>query len=393
VLDIVNISLQPQVLQWARKRARLTLAELSAAVRLDEREVNAWEVSGSILPDHVGLLADATNTPIGFLYLPIPPAEKLPINDFRTVGGTQIKAPTPELIDTIYDAQQKQQWYRDHLKNSGAKPLSFVGSIKATDPVAAVASKIRAAMGISTLAHSSSENALTSLIEQIEAFGILVLRNSAVDISYKRRLSVGEFRGFALSDEYAPLIFVNSQDTKAAQVFTLAHELVHVWLGISGISNLTRTYAAGAAVEKFCNAVAAELLVPASELLAKIQGKELTDYRISRVATHFRVSALVIIRRLRDVDAISDKKFRALYEIREKSFRALAARKKLASKKRGGGPTFYQTFLPRVSPRFAHALVGSALEGRTLYRDAMGLLGLKSTGTIHEMGKRFGFVT
>jgi len=391
----VNIKLQPSLLQWARRRAGLTVADLSATMEVSEGDVEKWEADGNIVADLVDKLAESTRTPIGSLYLSKPPEEKLPINDFRTVGGAAITAPTPDLLDTIYDAQRKQTWFRDYLIESGAEPLWFVGSVKTTDDIFAVARKIREAMGITTSDRTRGtwETALTALIGRIEDFGILVLRNSAVGIDYKRRLSVGEFRGFALSDEYAPIIFVNSYDARAAQLFTLAHELVHIWLGLSGISNLTKTYADGVGAERFCNAVAAEMLVPTEELHAKIRGRPLTEYWIARFGTHFRVSSLVILRRLRDIGALDDNKFRALYEQREKLLHAQALRQKLAAKKSKGGPSFYDVLLPRVSPRFAHALVGSALEGRTLYRDAMNLLGLKSTSAIHGMSKRFGLTS
>ncbi|MDB6095412.1 MAG: hypothetical protein JWM32_2974 [Verrucomicrobia bacterium] len=394
----MNILLEPSVLAWARRRARLDAEELAIKLGIPEEDITKWETDGEIDVDILEKLADATHTPVGFLYLNEPHKETLPISDFRTVGGAGIDAPTPDLLETVYDAQRKQAWYKDHLIQSGANPLWFVGSVSLRDDPATVAKKVNAAMGISTVKRAvaiNKETALVAMIERIEECGILVLRNNAVGIEYDRRLSVGEFRGFALSDPYAPLIFVNSADARAAQLFTLAHEIVHIWLGVSGISNLAKTYSGEVDVEKFCNAVAAEILVPTNELLAKVSGIPLTDYRIARLGTYFRVSVLVMLRRLKDIGAIEEKQFQAMYDARENHFKELAARAKLAAKKRdGGGPSFYNAvLLPRVSPTFAHALVGSALEGRTLYRDAMGLLGLKTTSAIHAMGKRFGFVS
>src|SRR5205814_347586 len=159
--------------------------------------------------------------------------------------------------------------YRDYLLSEGDEPLDFVGSISLDTDHDSAAQKIRERIGFQTELREQEnawEDALKLQIEQIEEAGVLVMRSGIVGSNTHRPLSVAEFRGFALADKYAPLIFLNGSDGKAAQMFTLAHELVHIWLGKSGISNPHRTYAGGQQIERFCNAVAAKVLVPDEDI-------------------------------------------------------------------------------------------------------------------------------
>lgn len=156
------------------------------------------------------------------------------------------------------------------------------------------------------------------MFEQCEENGILVTRTGMAKGNPHRPLKVEEFRGFALSDPYAPLIFINSRDSQAAQMFTLIHELVHLWLGLSGVSNLTSTYAPSARIEQFCNAVAAEILVPMEALRVQLAQVHQDEDPVRRLGRYFKVSSLVILRRLQDLGEIDTATFRKLYKKRKR---------------------------------------------------------------------------
>jgi len=208
---------------------------------------------------------------------------------------------------------------------------------------------------------------------------------SGVVMSNNRRpLDPAEFRGFALSDPLAPLIFINGADTKAAQMFTLAHELAHLWLGASALSNLGAAPRPGFRREEvWCNAVAAELLVPLAALRTDLQADEPLPDALSRLARIFKVSTLVILRRLLDVKWLSRERFDLAWAEESERLRHL-------SQRGSGGGDFYRTTLARVSRRFARALVVSTLEGQTLYRDAFRMLGVSKTDTFNNLGREVG---
>jgi len=383
----MDITLQPAVLRWARERGRLEVETLARRIGTSAARVLSWEADGRIRPKQVEKLARATHTAVGLLYLPEPPLERLSLPDFRTLRDQQVATPSPDLLDVLDQAKQRQDWFRDYLVSNGEEPLDWVGSLMADVPVHTAAERVRQAMGFdSDLRRSAAtwEEALRLQIALIEEQGLMVMRSGIVGSDTHRPLSVDEFRGFALSDSYAPLIFVNGADTKGAQMFTLAHELLHVWLGISGVSNLDKTYSPNGVIERFCNEVAAELLVPADELHAVWPEARTKDDPAVVLTRRFKVSKIVILRRLRDLEIISIDSFLRQYRAQQELFRQ-------QHEERAPGGDFYNTQRSRTGNRFARALVESALEGRTSYRDAFRLLGISNVETFQKFARELRF--
>lgn len=381
----MNVTLKPDCLQWARKRAGLDVADLAQKLGVTEEKVIAWEQSGELRFSLAEKLASATHTPLGYLFLPKPPTEKLPVSDFRTVGTKSLDAPTPELLDIVNDALRKQDWYRDYVIRLGGEELPFVKSLSTSSNTVEAADKIRAviAWGADLRdAAASWEAALSQQVDAVEEAGILVMRSGIVGNNTHRPLSVSEFRGFALSDNYAPLVFINGKDSKAAQIFTLAHELVHIWLGVSGVSNLNQTYSPKVSTEQFCNNVAAELLVPLAELKLQWEAVQEKPDRIKQLVKHFKVSSLVILRRLRDADYLTNDEFSRLYTDEITQFHQTHSG--------SGGGDFYRTLRVRLGKRFASALISSTLEGTTPYRDAFQLLGVKNSENMQRLAFAIG---
>lgn len=380
-----RIAVSPDLLRWARERARKEPADLLVRFpKLLDWEAGTQQPTLRQLED----FARATYAPIGFFFLPAAPAEPLPIPDFRTLGGHALGRPSPNLLDTIYACQERQSWYREHAQLTGQARLGFVGALSTQVAPQQAASQLRQQLGFDMAARrecASWEDALRHFIGLAERLGILVMTSGIVSSNTSRPLDPEEFRGFALADDLAPLVFINGADSKAAQLFTLAHELAHLWLGSSALSNSGADADGGPDVERWCNQVAAELLVPMAELRAEIAGDEALESRLQRLTRLFKVSRLVLLRRLRDGRYLSDTEFRAAYV---EALRRIAER---ASNRTEGGGDFYATTRSRLGRRFATALVESTLEGRTLYRDAFRMLGIQKTQTFNEFGRNLGF--
>lgn len=389
----MNVTLQPKVLQWARHRAGLSEAVLGKrlGIMADPADrVTQWERDGVITYKRAEKLAEKTHTPFGYLFLPEPPEEKLPVADYRTVGSSGAdEPPSPELLDVLFDAMRKQSWYRDYLIELSEPRLDFVGAARIEEDPKEVAGRIRETFRLGPTLRTEASNwemALTMTFEALEEHGVLVLRSGVAEGNPHRPLQVGEFRGFALSDPYAPLIFINSRDSQAAQMFTVIHELVHLWLGLSGVSNPEPITQPTKRVELFCNAVAAELLVPAADLQRLYSQAEHSEDPVSLLARHFKVSSLVVLRRMFDLQIIDWETYRRLHGEEEEKFHA-----RKAKQQENGGGNYYATQQVRVGRRFARALIGSALEGRTPYREAFSLLGVKKTATFRELARKLHF--
>jgi len=376
-----RVAVNPELLRWARERSGRSAERLAGKFP----KLEAWE-RGAAQPTLKQLesFARATFTPIGYLFLQEPPIERVPIPDFRTIASTPARRPSPDLLDTIYLCHQRQEWYRDFARTMGEAPLGLAGSARVTDDVVATAAAVRSALGFDLderrLLPTWTE-ALRRFIERADGLGILVMVSGVVESNNRRQLDPEEFRGFALAEALAPLVFVNGADTKGAQMFTLAHELAHVWLSETAVSDAQAAEAPPHAVERWCNQVAAELLVPLASLSETYDRNTALDAEIDRLARRFKVSTLVVLRRIHDAGGLARQQFWDAYETELERLQAMP---------RTSGGDFYLTLGARAGKTFARALVVSTLEGRTSFTEAFRLLGFKKMATFRELGQSLG---
>lgn len=354
----MNVTLQPTVLQWARRRAGLSEADLGKklGITTDPAErVAQWERDGLLTYKRAEKLAEKTHTPFGYLFLQAPPEERLPVADFRTVGSSGgEQPPSPELLDVLFDAMRKQSWYRDYLIEMGEPRREFIGQARIEDAPEELAARIsdtfRLGPSLRTEATSWEYGTDTDLRGSGGPGSVGLPAQRAAEGNPHRPLRLTEFRGFALSDPYAPLVFINSRDSQAAQMFTVIHELAHLWLGLSGVSNPEPAPKPTRRVELFCNAVAAEVLVPlvAAAFRRLYAQTERSEDPISILSRHFKVSSLVILRRMFGLRIIDWETFRRLHREEDKKFFA----RKAKQQEKGGG-NYYATQQVRVGRRFA----------------------------------------
>ena len=371
------------MLRWACDRSGVHQDTL--AKRLPQ--LQNW-LSGARQPTLKQLegFAKATHVPFGYLFLPEPPEESLPIPDFRTVRDA-VGHPSPELLDTIYAMQARQAWLREERIECEAEPLDFVGSARPTDDPGAVGREMRRIVGVSdgwAAEVRTWEEAVSELRRVIERLGVMAVVNGVVGNNTHRKLDVEEFRGFALCDAYAPLIFVNGADAKSAQMFTLAHELVHIWVGTEGegLSGFPDISPGGAEIEQFCDRAAAEFLIPAREILAGWREVKNARQPFETLARLFKVSPIVVGRRAMDLRLIDREAFFAFYG-------EYTGRERRRRDGTGGGD-FYNSQNARIGAMFATQVIRAAKEGGVSFREAYDLTGLRGGG-FHEYARRLGF--
>ena len=380
----VRVPVEPPVLRWACERGRIEPESLSRRFPA----FRAWE-DGTEKPTLKQLehFARASRTPIGFFFLSEPPEERVPIPDFRTIADKPVGRPSADLLDTIYLCQQRQAWYYDNARMEGEPRLDFIGSVSRSDGVEAVADRIRTALRFDLEERrrlSSWTAALRLFIEQANNLGVLVMVSGVVGSNNRRRLDYREFRGFALVDDLAPLIFVNGADSKSAQMFTLAHELAHVWLGESALSDSEDRIVPDHGTERFCNQVAAEILAPIRVVRHEHRQAAPLQAEMSRLARRFKVSTLVVLRRLHELGALARQQYWDAYDEELNRLHTLAA---------SSGGNFYNSTGARVSKRFARAVIAATLEGRSSYTDAFRLLGFRKMATFNELSRRLGLTS
>jgi Zn-dependent peptidase ImmA (M78 family) len=378
-----RVEIHPMFITWACKRVRLEPHILYSKKKY--KWLRGWE-SGEKMPTMKQLeaFARATHTPLGYFFLPEPPREEIPIPDLRKIRDGATSQPSADLLDTIYTMQRRQAWLRDELIECETDSLAFVASARITDDPRGVGQEMRRMVGLAdgwAAAVSTWREAVGKLRRSIENVRVMAVINGVVGNNTHRKLDVEEFRGFALSDEYAPLVFVNGADSKSAQMFTMVHELAHIWLGESSLSDTGLTSLPTQDIEIWCDRAAAEFLVPSEELRTCWHDMRHHVSSFKSIALRFKVSPIVAGRRAMDLGLVSREAFFSFYE------EYIAREKKQRSDSSGGD--FYNNQNTRVGERFAIQVILAAKGGRLSFKEAYHLTGLRG-GLFQKYANRLG---
>lgn len=370
---MADAHVNPAMLRWALARSPVGRSEVAEAFRKAESTIEQW-LSGEEAPTfrQAQKLAKQLRVPFGYLFLEEPPEEGMPLPDFRRhPASTKLSL---DLRDVISDVLRKQDWYRDHRAERDEEPIAFVGRFTTGTDANIVAEDIRATLDFETVVRpeSQADSFLRTFVAQVESVGVLVMRNGVVRQATNRALQVEEFRGFSVADPMAPVIFVNNADSNAAQAFTLAHELAHIWIGQGGISDADVTIGGEGPgdVEAFCNEVAGELLLPWTALspLWQQRSAAFEDWT-SQIAREFHVSTVMIARQLWQHRAISREQFFDFYDREKQNWTSKQAA--------GSGGNYYLTAPIRNSRRLTESVLESVEASETSIREASRLLGVK----------------
>lgn len=333
----------PQVRTWLEKKSKPTFKQLEK-------------------------FSHQLNVPFGYLFLETPPKESLPIPFFRT-GKSSSTHVSLNVYDAVLSTQKRQDWLVEYLRDNSAEQLKFVGKFNEKSNYYDIVIDIKNTLGLGgnwANSFQTFEDVINHLAQKIEEVGIIVIFNGIVGQNTHRPINVEECRGFVLVNSIAPFMFINAADSKAAQIFTIIHELAHIWIGESAGFDFKQLHPANNPLELLCDKVAAEFLVPEEPFNKVWENK----YDFSHLAKQFKVSQIVIARRALDLGKISRDTFYHFYN-------AYMNKWQEKKDKQDSGGNYYATTKRRLSLRYTAYINQAVKENKLLYRDAYKLTGLK----------------
>jgi Zn-dependent peptidase ImmA (M78 family) len=369
----IEALITPSVMRWARENAQYDIRLASLKIGRPEEDIIAWE-NGKKLPTlaQARKASKVYDRPLAFFYLPNPPEPEQKLEDYRKTDYGWHKSYSHELASLIQRLRWQQQWLREYLIEQGETPLYFIGSESINTPITKLANKIRSSLGVSYEEQSSkkdSRDALNYWIEKAENIRIYISREGKIDPE--------EARGIALSDQYDPFIYINAKDSYASRQFTLAHELVHLWLGKSGISNIIEIESKNRTIqeniEAFCNKTASLILIPEEALLQQWEERDKSysiQLQVDFVAKKFNVSHESIARRLLNKSIINESDY---MQIREEYIQLW----RKSQEHRSGGGNYYKNQIYKNGIRFTRSVLEARYSGSISILEACRLLNVK----------------
>lgn len=364
-MAMINVNVQPEIIKWALSQ--------TDKEKLGEKLVNyinQW-LEGTKTPTfkQIEEFSKKSNIPLGYFFLMKPPTEQLNILEYRTIDSVEFINPSRNLIDTIHDMENIQGWMRDYRQDMGFGELSVVGCLSGSTNVKIIVDTIRADIGLKNDWYTNCDNIATAFHHirgLLEECGIVVMMNGVVGNNTHRVLDVNEFRAFAMIDKWAPLIFINSADSWGAKLFSLFHEIAHIWLGLDDFYNDRRNNKEIKPIETICNAVAGELMVPMDAFITnwnEIIAENVYD-KIKDMTKIFRCGESVIARKALDSGKITKTIYDEIIE------NVIEAYRQMKEDKESSGGNYYYTMGTRLDACFIRALCESIQIGRTTYTEA-----------------------
>ena len=385
-MPTVNVNIQPAVINWALSQTK----EEQLGTKLMDN-IMRW-LDGSKTPtfNQIEDFSRKANIPLGYFFLQTPPIEEIKLLEYRTIDSIELANPSRNLIDTIREMENIQDWMKDYRQDTDFDTLTIVGCLKGKTDVEAIANQIRTDLEMPLDWYKKTGTiieAFNYVRKLLEYRGVLVMLSGIVGKNTHRALSIEEFRAFAMVDEWAPLIFINSADSEGAKLFSLFHEVAHIWIGENDLYNDRRNGKNVKDIEILCNAVASELMVPQEAFLEAWKNNTTADLnqKINEITKQFKCSVAVVARIAFDNKKINQKIYDTIVE------EAIDAYRIMKDSKESGGGNYYNTMSSRLDSAFVKAICLSIKSGRTSYTEAYRLTNT-SRKTFSEVVGRLGGV-
>ena len=385
-MPTINVNIQPAIISWALSQT----SEEKLGTKLVEN-IKHW-LDGTKSPtfNQIEDFSKKSHIPLGYFFLQTPPVEQISLLEYRTLDSVELTNPSRNLIDTIHEMEAVQEWMVNYRNEWNYDTISVVGSLKGITDVRVIADTVRKDLGLDVEWYKgcgNSSEAFNKIRGLLEECGIVVMMNGIVGKNTHRALDVNEFRAFAMVNDRAPLIFINGADSAGGRLFSLFHEIVHLWLGENDLYNDRRYSASGIKpAEVICNAVAGELMVPKAAFLDNWNNNtnDDTHEKIKELARMFRCSGSVIARRALDNKKIDKNVYDQII--------ADAIEAYIQSKQeKGSGGDYYRTARSKLDGVFVRALCESVNSGRTSFTEAYRLTNTTSK-TFSEVASGLGGV-
>lgn len=370
----------PKVFKWARESAKMSEDVAASKVSVTVEKFKEWEV-GQSQPTirQAQTLAKAYRRPFALFFLPDIPSDFKPLQDFRKKGSKDLSTSS---IFIIREIQQKQAWISEVNEDNKEDIIPFVGKYSQQDNPIEIANDILDTLKIIPLNYKS-KNPILEWIDKAETNGVFISRTSF--IHSKLKLDSEELQGFAIADKFAPFVFINSDDWNAPQLFTLVHELAHIWINKTGISNeiepLIKDKDKYNPVELFCNEVAANALMPA-KYINQIEKKTFNNAReVFKIAKEFGVSSFALIVRALNLNLISFEAYKRLKTQAEIDFKEFLKREEEKKEKQKvkakDSPIYYPLIINRNGRLFTQTVLDAYRGGYIEPTLASNLLNVK----------------
>ena len=385
-MPTVNVNIQPAIISWALSQT----SEEKLGTKLVEN-IKHW-LDGTKSPtfNQIEDFSKKSHIPLGYFFLQTPPVEQISLLEYRTLDSIELVNPSRNLMDTIHEMEAVQEWMVNYRKEWNYDTISVVGSLKGITDISVIVDTIRKDLGLNVEWYKECGNpseAFNKVRGLLEECGIVVMMNGIVGKNTHRALDVNEFRAFAMVNEWAPLIFINGADSAGGRLFSLFHEVVHLWIGENDLYNDRRYSANGIKpIEVTCNAVAGELMVPKTAFLEKWNNNtnDDTHEKIKELAIIFRCSGSVIARRALDNKKIDQNVYNKVIAD------AIEAYIQAKQEKSSGGD-YYRVACSKLDGVFVRALCESVNSGRTSFTEAYRLTNTTSK-TFSEVASGLGGV-
>ncbi len=374
-MPTVYVDVKPEMIRWVLQQ----VPEEKFGEKWMEKMTHWLNGTKSPTFHQIEDLSRKTSIPLGYFFLQTPPVEQIALLEYRTVNSMQLTNPSRDLMDTIHEMMRVQDWMKEYRQELGFEQLPVVGCMNGVSVTRDIVEKIRKDLDLSLTWYESCNDIRTAfglIRSRLEECGVVVMMNGIVGKNTHRQLDVDEFRAFAMVDEWAPLIFINAVDSHSAKLFSLLHEVAHIWLGEHDLFNDRSNSTDGVRrTEVICNAVAGELLVPTDVFLCKWEEGCINEdvfTKITEIAGCFRCGEIVVARKALDCKKITQ-------DIYQRIVQTEIERYNLAREKKTHGGNYYHTMGTRLDRCLVRALCESIHMGRTSYTEAYQL-----TNTSHK---------